>query len=324
MALGQAVGPDRSFPERDMRMLGLSADRLVAVIPAYNEDKYIASLVLKARRQVDVVVVVDDGSSDQTAALAREAGAVVIVHEGNQGKGVAVRSGLTWAVEHGAEAVVLLDGDGQHRPDEIQTLLRPVLDGDADVVVGSRFLHDDARRNVPGWRKVGQRALNMVTAVGSGHGLTDSQSGFRVLSGTAARLLSDGLQSDGFSVESEMQFMVRDHGLRTLEIPIVADYDIPLKRNPVLHGLEVLNGVIRLISQARPLLFFGVPGMALVLIGVALGYFKVVEVYNQNHELAVGFALLTAMLVLAGLLGLCVAIILHAMRAYFMEFRRRN
>src|SRR5438552_11421153 len=97
-----------------------SVARRVAIIPAYNEDKYIASLVLKARRQVDVVVVVDDGSSDETAALAREAGAVVILHEGNQGKGVALRSGLTWAVEHGAEAVVLLDGDGQHRPDEIQ------------------------------------------------------------------------------------------------------------------------------------------------------------------------------------------------------------
>src|SRR5437762_2258722 len=116
-----------------------------------------------------------------------------------------------------------------------------------------------------------------------------------------------------------MQFLARDHGLRTVEMPIVADYDVPLKRNPVLHGLEVLNGIIRLVSQARPLLFFGVPGMALLLVGVLLGYFKVVEVYSQTQELAVGFALLTAMLVLSGLLGLCVAIILHAMRAYFLE-----
>src|SRR5262245_16612710 len=93
--------------------------RVVAVIPAFNEDKYIASVVLKARRQVDEVLVVDDGSSDQTRALASEAGATVLTHAINQGKGAAIRSGLRWALEAQAEAAVLLDGDGQHRPDDI-------------------------------------------------------------------------------------------------------------------------------------------------------------------------------------------------------------
>ena len=295
----------------------------VAVIPAFNEDKYIASVVLKVRRHVDRVAVVDDGSSDLTGALARQAGATLLTHPANQGKGAAIRTGLGWALAAGATAVVLLDGDGQHRPDAITSLTAPVLAGQADVVVGSRFIGRDGRRRIPGWRVLGQRALNAATTVGSGQRLTDSQSGFRALSRRAALVLRDELRSDGFAVESEMQLLAREYGLRTLETAIVVDYDVPLKRNPVAHALEVLNGFLRLAGQARPLLFFSVPGLVALLPGLLLGL-AVVSSYDQTGQFAVGHGLLTVLLVLAGLLALFSGVLLHTMRALFLDFSQRH
>ncbi len=113
---------------------------ILALIPAYDEDRFIASVVLKARRFVDEVIVIDDGSMDETAALAEAAGASVIRQSCNQGKAAALNAGLAEARQRGARAVVLLDGDGQHNPADIPALLQPILDGKADMVVGSRFL----------------------------------------------------------------------------------------------------------------------------------------------------------------------------------------
>jgi glycosyltransferase involved in cell wall biosynthesis len=231
--------------------------------------------------------------------------------------------GLGWALAAGATAVVLLDGDGQHRPDAITSLTAPVLAGEADVVVGSRFIGRDGRRRIPGWRVLGQRALNAATTVGSGQRLTDSQSGFRALSRRAALVLRDELRSDGFAVESEMQLLAREYGLRTLETPIVVDYDVPLKRNPVAHALEVLNGFLRLAGQARPLLFFSVPGLVALLPGLLLGL-AVVSSYDQTGQFAVGHGLLTVLLVLAGLLALFSGVLLHTMRALFLDFSQRH
>jgi glycosyltransferase involved in cell wall biosynthesis len=296
--------------------------RRVAVIPAYNEDTYISGVVLKARRYVDHVVVVDDGSNDLTGVLAEEAGATVITHEPNQGKGAAVRTGLLWARQAGAEATVLLDGDGQHNPHDIVRLVEPVLSGDADVVVGSRFIGQDARKNIPRWRQAGQHTLNAATALSAGHGLTDSQSGFRAFSRRAVEVLCTELTSDGFAVESEMQFLAREHNLRTMETPIVVDYDVALKRNPVVHGVEVLNGILRLVGQARPLLFISVPGLVMLALGVLLGL-VVVDIYGRSGELAIGYCLLTVLLLIVGVLSLFSGIILHTIRAYFLQQSRR-
>ena len=300
------------------RWLPPAAPRVVAVVPAFNEDKYIASVVLKVRSHVDRVLVVDDGSRDLTASLAAEAGAAVVRHAANRGKGAAVRTGLRWVIDAGAEAVVLLDGDGQHRPEHIEQLVAPVLAGQADLVVGSRFIGRDARRNIPGWRVLGQRALNAATTLGSGRRLTDSQSGFRALSRRAARLMRDGLRSDGFSVESEMQLLAREHGLVTVEAPIVVDYDVPLKRNPVAHGLAVLDGLLRLVGQTRPLLVLSGPGLVVLLLGLLLGL-VVVETYDATRQLAIGYGMLTVLLTVVGLLALFVGITLHTLRAYFVD-----
>ena len=294
-----------------------SPAKVIAVIPAHNEDRFIGSVVIKARRYADVVLVVDDGSTDLTAEVARAGGAVVISHAENQGKAEALNTGLRRVRGLVKDAVVvILDGDGQHEPSEIPNVVKPVLEGRADVVVGSRFL--EVRSNIPRWRILGQHLLTLVTNAGSGVRLSDSQSGFRAFSSKAVELLVFG--QNGFSAESEMQFQARQHGLKVVEIPISCKYEEKPKRNPLSHGTQVLNGVLRLVGQHRPLLFFGLLGGVLLLAGVALGW-RVVEIFYAKGVLPIGYALVTVLLVVSGMLASFTAIILHSLRALLLDLK---
>jgi glycosyltransferase involved in cell wall biosynthesis len=287
---------------------------ILAVIPAYDEDRFIGSVVLKALRFVDAVIVVDDGSTDETASLAEAAGARVIRQARNLGKAAALNAGFEVARELGALAVVLLDGDGQHNPSDIPTMLRPILEEAADIAVGSRFI--GVASNAPSWRILGQHALTVATNVASGIALSDSQNGFRALSRRAVEHLS--FRTRGFSVESEMQFLIKQHNLTVCEVPIAVNYDEGPKRNPVAHGLQVLNGILRMIGQHRPLFFFGAPGSLLILAGLLLG-FTVIDAYNVYSKLAVGNALIAITLVIIGIFALFTGIILHTIRAYMTQ-----
>ncbi len=284
----------------------------IAVIAAYNEDRFVGSVVLKTRHYVDHVIVVDDGSTDQTARIAEECGAIVIRHETNCGKAEAINTGLERARTMEAGVVILIDADGQHDPAEIPTLLAPIEADQADVVVGSRFL--GLKSEIPWWRIVGQHVLTVTTNVASGVPLTDSQSGFRALSRKA--LLAFSFRAEGgFSIESEMQFLVQQHKLTIEEVPVQMTYDEGPKRNPFKHGLQVLNGILNLVSMHRPLFFFGVPGLLILVVGLILGA-VVVDRYNTYQSLAVGYALISILLDLIGIQTLFTGIILHTIRAY--------
>ena len=287
----------------------------IAVIAAYNEDRFIGSVVLKTRRYVDRVIVVDDGSTDQTAEIAGQAGATVIRHEENCGKAEAVNTGLARAREMDAAVVVLIDADGQHDPAEIPALIAPLDAQQADIVVGSRFL--SVRSPIPRWRILGQHALTVATNVASGVPLTDSQSGFRALSRKALQSLVFR-PGGGFSVESEMQFLVQKHGLSIIEVPVRMTYVERSKRNPFTHGFQVLNGILALVSQHRPLFFFGIPGVLILVAGLALGA-VVVDRYNTYQTLAVGYALISVLLDIIGIQTLFTGIILHSIRAFLSE-----
>jgi len=290
--------------------------RIVALIPAYNEERFIGSVVLKARRYADAVIVVDDGSTDATGEIARAAGATVVRHEHNRGKGAALNTGLRKARALAPEAIVTLDGDGQHLIEEMPLVLAPILEGKADIVVGSRYLN--GRCFVPLHRILGHRAFTFLTNLVSGVHVTDSQSGFRAFSPRAVEALL--FSSSGFSVESEMQFLARENDLRMVEVPVTARYEDRPKRPVVAHGLMVLNGVLRLIGQYRPLLFFGVPGTAILLFGLLWGAW-VVDIYRTSQTLAVGYALIVVLLVLMGIFSLFTGIILHSIRALVLEIK---
>jgi glycosyltransferase involved in cell wall biosynthesis len=161
---------------------------VVLVLPAHDEATTVAAVIARAPAEVSGCrvrcVVVDDGSADQTAAVARAAGADVVVHERQRGLGAAVRTGLRWAVASGAAAIAFCDADGEYAPEELGLLIEPVLSGDADYVVGSRF-GGDIRRMHP-QRRAGNLALTWALRRIAQVPLTDGQSGYRALSSAAA------------------------------------------------------------------------------------------------------------------------------------------
>ena len=282
---------------------------IIAAIPCLNEERFIGSVVIKTRKYVDRVIVIDDGSTDATAEVAAEAGATVYQHGQNRGYGAAVRNALSKGRELGADVLVIIDGDGQHDPKDIPKLVKPLIDGEADVAIGSRFLGES--KKPPFYRRLGQRVLTTVTNVGSGQKVSDSQSGFRAYSAKALKELN--LAENGMSVSSEMQFAISKAGLKMAEVPIDVSYFDKAKRNPLGHGAEVLSRVLVLFSLRQPLLLFGLPGLALLVGGLVLGA-RVLAVYSNTQELAIGNGMITILLCLAGLLALFTALMLQAMK----------
>src|SRR5512136_1400698 len=149
--------------------------RTLAAIPCYNEEKTIGSVILKAKQFVDEVVVIDDGCTDDTARVAEIAGATVLRHGGNKGYGVAIQSCFKYARDLDFDVMTILDGDGQHNADEIQTVMMPVTKQEADISIGSRFI-DGNGHSVPMYRRVGIKFLTGLTNAGStegNHRITD-------------------------------------------------------------------------------------------------------------------------------------------------------
>jgi Glycosyl transferase family 2 len=285
---------------------------VIALIPAHNEERCIGSVILRAREHVDAVIVVDDGSHDATARVAEAAGAQLIRHKTNRGKGQALTTGFHAARKLRPDVLVILDSDGQHSADEIPLLVAAIREQEADMVVGSRFHDPEQLAKIPHGRRVGLQAVTTVTNLLSGVGVTDSQSGFRAFSGRALNVLT--FRGAGFSVESEMQFLAREHSLHVVEVAISADYHDPAKRNPVGQGFDVLDGVIRLVGQTRPLFFMGVPGLMSLMIGILIGL-DVVSIYSVTHELAIGYALISLLCTILGAMSLFSGIVLHSVRA---------
>ncbi len=282
---------------------------VVAAIPCLDEERFIGTVVLKTKKHVDGVIVIDDGSRDATAEVAAAAGARVHKHGENRGYGAAIRTALAEGRQTGADVLVVLDGDGQHNPNDIPRLIRPLLEGKADVAVGSRFL--DTGSKPPLYRRFGQRFLTAATNLASGQKVSDSQSGFRAYSTKALKELT--LVESGMSASSEMQFAIGRSGLRVAEVPISVSYKEKAKRSPIGHGLGVLTRLLVLVSLRQPLLLFGTPGVILVAAGLSFGI-RVLARYGETRELAVGNALGMVLLFLAGLLALFSGLMLQAMK----------
>lgn len=295
-----------------------ASQKVVAIIPAYNEERFIGSVVLQVRQYVTHVIVVDDGSTDHTAQVAEAAGAQVFCQENNYGKGAALTKGFSLASLHHPDAVVTIDADGQHCAEELPRMAQPILEGQADIVIGSRYLQNTSQ--VPRHRVMGHRLFNLLTTTASGVSASDSQSGYRAFSPRALPFLD--FNSAGFSVESEMQFIAHENRLRLIEVPITIRYPDKPKRPVVSHGLSVLNGLLRIAGQYRPLLFFGFPGAILLIVGLVWGL-RVVDIYNHTQQLAVGYAMISVLLSIIGMLGLSTGVILHSIRGLLLDQSQR-
>ena len=208
----------------------------VAIIPAYNEEVALGSIILRTLQYVDEVIIVNDGSDDKTVEVARLAGAEIINHATNLGKGEALKSGFSAIGD--VDVVVTIDGDGQHNPDEIPSLIKPVIEDGADLVNGSRYMNGP-EENTPAYRRVGQQVLDNATNISAGIKVTDSQSGFRAFSPAACKGFR--FYDTGFGIESEMLVDVAEAGLKIVEVPITVRYDVDgSTKNPVTHGVGVL------------------------------------------------------------------------------------
>ncbi len=285
-----------------------SQPKILAAIPAFNEEHYIGTVVLQAKQYVDQVIVLDDGSSDGTSNVARLAGAEVVRHAAQQGKGAALQRLMVEARNRGADILVFLDADTQHNPNEIPRLIKPVCDG-FDLVIGSR---KSQANKTPFYRRVGQKTLLYSSQAPSGTRLTDSECGFRAISRRAISALS--LKENGFAVETEMIAQASEKGLKIIEVPISNIYTKDGSTlNPWVHGFGVLGRIIVLVSERRPLFFFGLLGVIVTLLGLVIG-FRVVERSSRGEGLAVGTALIAAILVILGLFSAFTAIILNALK----------
>ena len=213
----------------------------VAIIPAYNEEVALGSIILRTLQYVDEVIIVNDGSDDKTVDVAKLAGAEIINHATNLGKGEALKSGFSAIGD--ADVVVTIDADGQHNPDEIPSLIKPIIEDGADLVNGSRYMNGP-EENTPAYRRVGQQVLDNATNISAGIKGTDSQSGFRAFSPAACKVFR--FYDTGFGIESEMLVDVAEAGLKIVEVPITVRYDVDgSTKNPVTHGVGVLLKIIK-------------------------------------------------------------------------------
>lgn len=285
--------------------------RTLVAMPAHNEEAAIAKTVLGARRHADAVLVVDDGSTDETAAIAEALGAIVVRHTTNRGYGGALQTIFSTAREMGAEELVIIDADGQHNPAEIPGLLAELRRGN-DVVIGSRFVGGSAGE-IPAYRKVGMKVLDTATTLAATNlAVTDSQSGFRAYGRRAIDVIH--LNGSGMSAGSEILIQASDHHLKVAEVPIRVRYDIEgtSSENPVSHGVGVLMNIVRLISLRRPLVFFGIPGALFTGLGVAAEIYTFSEYYRTAQFHYIVFTGGFSMLIL-GLLLATVGIILYSL-----------
>lgn len=211
--------------------------KTVAIIPAFNEEKTIGEVVSKSKKYADQIIVIDDGSKDGTCRIAADSGATVYRHLVNRGLGGALGTGIKAALQNEADIIVTLDADGQHDPAEIPRLIKPMINGEADAVIGSRFL---ANQPMPLFRKLGNPFFNLVTFLLFGVKTTDSQSGMRAFSKKAAQSLE--IRSNGMEVSSEILKEIKIKQLKLKEVPIKSIYtDYSLSKGQgLLPGIKTL------------------------------------------------------------------------------------
>jgi len=282
---------------------------IVAAVPAYNEEKTIAKVVVRAMKHVDRVVVVDDGSLDDTATIAERLGAQVVRHESNLGYGAAIRSCFDVARDLNPDALVILDADGQHSADDIPKLLAPIQAGEADIIVGSRFA-GAATSEIPSYRRAGMRLLNEVTNRVAKQKISDTQSGFRAYSRKAIRGIR--LYERGMGVTSEIGIRGGDAGLTVVEVPVGVAYQglETSSQNPLTHGLEIISAILRIAGEKHPVALFGFPGLISIIAGLG-GWLWVANRFAQVQELPVGIALVSTVLLIAGILAVMTGVILY-------------
>ena len=283
----------------------------IAGVPAFNEESMISDVVKRSLVHVDKVIVCDDGSRDDTISKAKEAGAIVISHKKNLGKGAAMKSLFKEAKKLNADVMVTIDGDGQFLPEEIPKLIEPIIEGDYDIVIGYRF---DNRNEMPTYRKFGNIALDKITNVASALPFRDTQGGFRAYSKKALDQIK--ITADGFGADSEILVDASRKDLKITEKKVTVIYDTGGKtstKHPVKHSSEVVVSIIELIAIESPLKFLGIPGIILFIVGIVYSV-VVIAIFNDTRYFSIPSTLVAMGTLILGLMLILMATVLFAIQ----------
>lgn len=287
----------------------MSAVKVTVGIPAYNEEKNIGSILSKLGNIADSIIVCDDGSSDNTARIAEKMGATVVAHEKNMGYGAAIRSLFLKAKEMGSEVLVTIDADGQHRVEDVESVVKPILSGEADIIIGSRFLGRN-QHDMPSYRKMGIKLITKLANTSLDKAITDSQSGFRAYN---KKVLSEITPSEsGMGVSNEILIKASKKEFRIAEVPIVVSYQGDTStHHPVSHGASVILSTMKFISIDHPLKFYGIPGVVFLAVGL---FFTIMTIqgFTETRQILLSTAVLSVGSIVLGTVLLMTSIILYS------------
>jgi glycosyltransferase involved in cell wall biosynthesis len=292
--------------------------KIIVGIPAFNEEKNIAVVITQLKKIVDKIIVCNDGSTDLTSKIAEELGVIVINHEKNLGYGAAIRSIFLKSKDLDGDILVTFDADGQHRVDDINKVINPIINGKSDLVIGSRFL-DESEKEVPQYRKVGIKVITKITNATIKKQLTDSQSGFRAYS---KKVLTELNPSDtGMGISTEILIKASSKNFRISEVPIKITYSGDTStHNPISQGSSVIISTIKYTSIEHPLKFYGIPSLIFFLIGLSFTY-AATQYYAEIGRLNTNLTIVAAGTVLIAVVLLITGILLYSLVSVVREKR---
>ena len=298
-----------------------TASVLVA-IPAFDEAGTIGEVVDRASPYADEVLVIDDGSDDETASVAENAGATVVRHRSNRGYGAALRTAFEEAHHAGVDHLVVLDGDGQHDPEDVTRLVETQATEEAELVIGSRFTGDGGS-DLPLYRRFGISVINVLTNLSLGvvrpsSRVSDTQCGFRAYSSEAIASLAETDEvGGGMEASTDILHHAHSNDYDIAEVGTTVDYDVEngSSQSPLTHGLSLVANLLRTIERERPITALGVPGFCSAIVGIGFGYWTFSH-YLTGGTFPLGLALASTFFALAGILSAFTAVILHSLKYY--------
>jgi len=286
-------------------------------IPAFNEEKNIGKVIVTLKKITNDIIVCDDGSNDLTKEIAEGLGAKVISHTKNMGYGEAIKSIFNEAKKKEADILVTFDADGQHRPEDIKSVTKPIIDQKAEIVIGSRFLKNET--NMPKYRKIGVKVLTKVTNMSIKENLTDSQSGLRAYQKKVLQNIS--LTDSGMGISTEILIKSHQEEFRIVEVPIQILYGKDTStHNPVSHGTSVLLSTIKYTSIQHPLKFYGIPAIIFLLVGMSFMIWTF-QIYAEETRVVTNIVLVGIGTLLLGAVLMISAILLYSLVSVVQDKR---
>ena len=289
--------------------------KVIIGIPAFNEEKNIAAIIVRLKKKYNHVIVCDDGSSDMTQDIASSLGALVVKHPTNLGYGAAIKTIFNEARKIDGDVLVTFDADGQHKISEIDSVLEPISENKADIVIGSRFLGNT--KDLPKYRKIGIKTITSLTNTLTGSNITDAQSGFRAYSKKVLNEISP--TESGMGISTEILIKSSKKQMRISEVPITISYeDNTPSQEPISHGTSVIFSTVKHVAIERPLLYYGVTGLCFIIVGLIFGGWTI-QIFSEERVLAPGIALIGIGGIILGTILLITGTILYSIISVIRE-----